>query len=147
MLHEWLKSQKCLPLGSQKFMNGYLDICSDGFNFLRLSQMMPKIIEYFFFMFIVNVTWICQTKKIVTFGLSKIYKCILRDTYRWVKVSKSLTDGGQNYWGIFFKIIVNVTWMTLSQKIFTFGVSKIYKWILKHMFRWIQLSKAVTNNA
>ena len=48
--------------------------------------MMPKII--------VNVTWICQTKKIVTYGVSKIYKWILKDTYRWVKVSKPLTDGG-----------------------------------------------------
>ena len=35
-----------------------------------------------------------QTKKIVMHGVSKIYKWILRDTYRWVKVSKPLTDGG-----------------------------------------------------
>ena len=87
------QSQKYLPLGSQKFMNGYLGICSDGFNFLRLWQMMPKIIEYFF-VFIVNVTWICQTKKIVMYGVSNINKWILRDTYRWVKVSKPLTNGG-----------------------------------------------------
>ena len=39
------QSQKYLPLGSQKFMNGYLGICSDGFNFLKLWQMMPTIIE------------------------------------------------------------------------------------------------------
>ena len=45
-------------------------------------------------MFIVNVTWICQTKKIDTCGVSTIYKCILTNTYRWVKVSKLLTDGG-----------------------------------------------------
>ena len=37
--------------------------------------------------------------------------------------------------------------MTQNQKLFTFGVPKIYKWLLKHMFRWIQLSKAVTNDA
>ena len=98
-------------------------------------------------MFIVNVTWICQTKKIVMYGVSKIYEDIFKDTYRWVKVSKPLTDGSQNYWGIFFKIIVNVTHMTQSQKIFTFGVSKIYEWILRHMFRWIQFSKVVTNDA
>ena len=36
------KLKKYLP---QKFTNGYLGICSDGFNFLRLWQMMPKIIE------------------------------------------------------------------------------------------------------
>ena len=30
------QSQKYLPLGSQKFMNGYLGICSDGFHFLSL---------------------------------------------------------------------------------------------------------------
>ena len=35
-----------------------------------------------------------ETKKIVTFGLSKIYEWIFRDTYRWVKVSKPLTNGG-----------------------------------------------------
>ena len=56
--------------------------------------MTPKIIEFFVFMFIVNVTCIFQTKKIVMYGVSKIYKWIPRDTYRWVKVSKSLTDGG-----------------------------------------------------
>ena len=43
------QSQKYLPLGSQKFTNGYLGICSDGFNFDKcdkwLWQMMPKIIE------------------------------------------------------------------------------------------------------
>ena len=33
------------------------------------------------------------------------------------------------------------------KKVFTFGILKIYKWILKHMFRWIQLSKTVTNDA
>ena len=98
-------------------------------------------------MFVVNVTWICQTKKIVMYGVSKIYKWILRDTYRWVKVSKPLAVGGWNYWGIFFEVIVNITWMTQSQKIFTFGVSKIYEWIFSHIFRWIQLSKTVTNDA
>ena len=36
MLHESAKLKKYLPLGSQKFMSGYLGICSDGFNFLRL---------------------------------------------------------------------------------------------------------------
>ena len=35
-----------------------------------------------------------KLKKILIFGVSKIYEWILRDTYRWVKVSKSLTDGG-----------------------------------------------------
>ena len=60
MLYEWLKVKKYLPLGSQKIKNGYLGICPDGFHFLSLWQMMPKIIEFFFFMFIVNVTWICQ---------------------------------------------------------------------------------------
>ena len=42
---------------------------------------------------------------------------------------------------------MNVTWMCQTKKIITFGVSKIYEWLLKHMFRWIQLSKAVTNDA
>ena len=37
--------------------------------------------------------------------------------------------------------------MTQTQKIFTFGILQIYEWILKHMFRWIQLSKALTNDA
>ena len=32
--------------------------------------------------------------KIFMYGVSKIYEYILRDTYRWVKVSKPLTDGG-----------------------------------------------------
>ena len=36
MLHEFVKLKKYLPLGSQKFANGYLSICSDGFNFLSL---------------------------------------------------------------------------------------------------------------
>ena len=72
-------------------MNEYLSIYSDGFNFLKLWQMMPKIIEYFFFVFIVNV------KKIVTYGVSKIYKWILRDTYRWVKCL--------NLWQLVAKII------------------------------------------
>ena len=79
------------------------------------------------------------------YGVSKIYKWILRDTYRWVKVSKPLIDGGKNYWGILFKIIVNVTWMTRSQKIFTFGVSKIYKYILKDTYRWVKVSKTLTD--
>ena len=68
MLHEWVKIKIYLPLGSQKIKNGYLGICSDGFHFLSLWQMMPKIIDFFFFfMFIVNVTWICQHKKIVMY--------------------------------------------------------------------------------
>ena len=33
-----------------------------------------------------------KLKKIVTYGVSKIYEWILRDTYRWVKLSKPLTD-------------------------------------------------------
>ena len=36
---------------------------------------------------------------------------------------------------------------TQIQNIITFGVSKIYEWILRHMFRWIQLSKGVPNDA
>ena len=149
MLHVWLKVKKYLPLVSQKFTNGYLVICSDGFNFLRLWQMMPKMYWVIFFcMFIVNVIWTCQTKKIVMYGVSQIYEWILRDTYRWVKVSKPI----QKWWlkllsTLFSQIIVKVTCMTQSQKIFTFGVSNIYKWLFRHMFRWIQLSKAVTNDA
>ena len=94
MLYKWVNVKKYLPLGSQKIMNGYLGICSDGFHLLSLWQMVPKIIYQFFFVFIVNVTWICQTKKIFMYGVSKIYEWILKDTYRWVKVSKPLTDGG-----------------------------------------------------
>ena len=45
MLHKLLKVKKYLPLGSQKFMNEYLSIHSDDFKFLRLLQMVPKIIE------------------------------------------------------------------------------------------------------
>ena len=37
--------------------------------------------------------------------------------------------------------------MSQSQKIFTFGVSKNYEWVLRYMFRWIQLSKPVTNDS
>ena len=84
--------------------------------------------------------------KIVTCGVSKIYEWILRDSYRWVKLSKGVTDDGYNYSGIFFKIILNVIQMSQSQKIFTFGVSKNYKWILRDMFRWFPLSKPVTND-
>ena len=36
------QSQKIFTFG--KFMNGYLGVCSDGFNFLRLWQMISKII-------------------------------------------------------------------------------------------------------
>ena len=36
-----------------------------------------------------------KIKKIVyVYGVSRIYEWILRDSYRWVKVSKPLTDGG-----------------------------------------------------
>ena len=35
-----------------------------------------------------------KLKEIVTYGVSKIYEWILRDTYRLVEVSKPLTDGG-----------------------------------------------------
>ena len=80
-------------MGFQKLTNGYLGIHTDGLKYLNLWQMVAKIIEEYF--------------------------------------SKS----------------VNVTWITQSQKIFTFGVSTIYKWIHRHMFRWIQLSKAMTSNA
>ena len=48
MLYKWVKVKKYLPLGSQKITNGYLGICSDGFHFLSLWQMMPKIIYFFF---------------------------------------------------------------------------------------------------
>ena len=34
-----------------------------------------------------------------------------------------------------------------KSKIFTFGVPKIYEWIFRYMFRRIQLSKVVTNDA
>ena len=89
-----IQTQKYLPLGSQKFTNGYLSICSDGFNFLRLWQMMLKIIMYFFVCVYSQCYMNLSTKKIFTHGVSKIYEWILRDTYRWVKVSKPLTDGG-----------------------------------------------------
>ena len=36
----------------------------------------------------------CQTKRTVTCGVSKIYEWILRDTYRWVKLSKGVIDDG-----------------------------------------------------
>ena len=43
------QSQKIFTFGGlKKIKNGYLGICSDGFHFLSLWQMMPKIIEYFF---------------------------------------------------------------------------------------------------
>ena len=42
MLHEWLKVKKYLPLGSQKFMNGYLGIYTDVFKFPKLWCMMTK---------------------------------------------------------------------------------------------------------
>ena len=32
-------------MGSEKFMNGYLGICTDGLKFIKMSQMMPKIIK------------------------------------------------------------------------------------------------------
>ena len=36
MLHESVKLTKYLPLGSQKFMNGYLGIHTDGLKCLNL---------------------------------------------------------------------------------------------------------------
>ena len=58
--------------------------------------MMPKIIEYFFLcMFIVNVTWICQTKIIVTcMGFQKLTNRYLGIHTDGLQVSKPLTDGG-----------------------------------------------------
>ena len=35
-------------MGSEKFMNGYLGICTDGLKFIKMSQMMPKIIKEYF---------------------------------------------------------------------------------------------------
>ena len=80
-------------MGFNKLTNRYLGIHTDGLKCLNLWQMVAKIIEEYF--------------------------------------SKSVT----------------VTQITQGQKILTFGVSKIFKWILRHVFRWIQLSKAVTNDA
>ena len=74
----------------------------------------------------VNGTSMCQTKKLATCGVSKIYEWILRDTYRWVKLSKGVTDDGYNYWGIFFKIIVNVIWMSQSKNIYLWGLKKLW---------------------
>ena len=48
MLYKWVNVKKYVPLGSQKITNGYLGICSDGFHFLSLWQMVPKIIYQFF---------------------------------------------------------------------------------------------------
>ena len=46
------QSQKSIYLwGLKKIKNGYLGICSDGFHFLSLWQMMPKIIELFFYVY------------------------------------------------------------------------------------------------
>ena len=82
-------------------------------------------------MFIVNVVWICQTKKLVTYGVSKIYKWILRDTQRcdrwWVKLLSSIFLPKSPK--------LNVIQMSQSQKIFTFGGVSKNKWILRHMFR------------
>ena len=36
MLYKGVNIKKYLPVGSQKIMNGYLGICSDGFHFLSL---------------------------------------------------------------------------------------------------------------
>ena len=35
-----------------------------------------------------------KLNKKLPLGSQKFYKWILRDTYRWVKLSKPLTDGG-----------------------------------------------------
>ena len=48
MLHESVKVKKYLPMGSQKFTNGYLGICTDGLKFLKMCQLMTKIIEQYF---------------------------------------------------------------------------------------------------
>ena len=46
------QSQKIFTFGVwKKIKNGYLGICSDGFHFLSLWQMMPKIIELFFYVY------------------------------------------------------------------------------------------------
>ena len=45
MLHKLLKVKKYLPLGSQKFTNGYLGIHTDGLKCLNLWQLVAKIIE------------------------------------------------------------------------------------------------------
>ena len=39
------QSQKIVTFGVSKISNGYLGINTDWFDFLRLWQMMPKIIE------------------------------------------------------------------------------------------------------
>ena len=48
MLHESLKLKKYLHMGSQKFMNGYLGIHTDGLKCLNLWQVVAKIIEEYF---------------------------------------------------------------------------------------------------
>ena len=55
-------------MGSQKFMNGYLGIHTDGLKCLNLWQMVAKIIEEYF---------------------SKSYLML----YKWVKVKKYLLLG------------------------------------------------------
>ena len=42
------KLKEYLPLGSQKFMNGYLGIHTDGLMCLNLWQIVAKIIEEYF---------------------------------------------------------------------------------------------------
>ena len=64
------QSQKIFTFGVSKNYEWILRHMFRWFHFLSLWQMMPKIVE-FVFVFIVNVTWICQTKKKLCMGSQK----------------------------------------------------------------------------
>ena len=71
------QSQKIFNFGVSKNYEWILRHMFRWFHFLSLWQMMPKIVE-FVFVFIVNVTWICQTKKKLCMGSQKFTNGYLR---------------------------------------------------------------------
>ena len=84
MLHESLKLNKLLHMGSQKFTNGYLGIHTDGLKCLNLWQMVAKIIqEYFSKSYLMLHEWL-KVKKYLLLGSEKIYKWIFIVLYRQV---------------------------------------------------------------
>ena len=68
-------------------MNGYEGMCMSRGMFLKEWQVTDKIIESILSQFAFNHLQMIQTKKIITYMVSKIHKWIWGHVYEWKKVS------------------------------------------------------------
>ena len=112
-----------------KFTNGYEGRCMTWGKFSKPLQVKINLLTDFFLQFILYILQMTQTQEITTHRVSKIHKwiwgmCIIGGKFlkEWQVTDKIIES-------IFSQFAFNHLRMTQTQKIITFRVLKIHKWI------------------